>query len=262
MLRTVFTFLFFTANLNISPTFAVTGGEPVKPHEFPFLVSFYIDGTWNGLVGALIGPRHALTCKHCFEGKEAELIEVGFGKTVRDNDEGVLKRQVQRVVFHPTLDFAILVLGAEAPLSEHVKLIGLSEAGSDFSGQNATLAGPGALGPDGTNPEELMMKVLLKVGTESGKECPSKDHLCTTSLRKEPWGSGCNGDSGSPLFVCSTEDACTVIAVIVGPPGYNTQGNCQGDSWGPSVSFLRPWIDREMNKKSADTTPRAGRPMW
>ena len=191
MLRTVFTFLFFTANLNISPTFAVTGGEPVKPHEFPFLVSFYIDGTWNGLVGALIGPRHVLTCKHCFEGKEAELIEVGFGKTVRDNDEGVLKRQVQRVVFHPTLDFAILVLGAEAPLSEHVKLIGLSEAGSDFSGQNATLAGPGALGPD-----------------------------------------------------------------------WDRTGNCQGDSWGPSVSFLRPWIDREMNKKSPEITSRAERPMW
>lgn len=266
MLRAVFTFLFLSANRNISPTFAVTGGEPVRPHEFPFLVSFYEKGAWAGAGsggGALISPRHVLTCKHCFKGKKAELFEVGFGKTTRAEDEaGVMKRQVERFVFHPTLDAAILVLAAEVPLSEHVKVLGLPEAGSDFSGQNATLAGPGALGPEGPYPEELFMKVLLKVGTEPGKECPSEDNLCATSLRDEPWGSGCNGDSGSPLFICSTSEACTVIALIVGPPGYNKHGNCQGDSGGPSVSFLRSWIDREINKKSADTTPRAGRPMW
>ena len=48
MPRAVFTFLFLSANRNFSPTFAVTGGEPVKPHEFLFLVSFYNKGAWTG----------------------------------------------------------------------------------------------------------------------------------------------------------------------------------------------------------------------
>ena len=253
MLQSILAFLLF-ANQNISPAFAVTGGEPVKPHEFPFLVSFYKNGPWSGgCGGALITKRHVLTCKHCFVKDTDQATEVGFGKTARANDEGVLKVKVQRFVFHPQLDLAILVLDAEVPESDKVKIIGLPEVGSDYRGQNATLAGPGGLSKDGPAPEELMMKVSLKVGSEAGKEC-SKDHICATSLSKQPWGSGCGGDSGSPLFVCSDKQSrdCTVIAVIVGPPDYNRHGNCQGDSFGPSVSALRPWIDEKINNDSAE----------
>jgi len=257
----LFGFLFF-ANENISPTYAVTGGEPVKPHEFPFLTSFYMQGKWTGgCGGALISPRHVLSCAHCFKDKKPELMEVGFGKTVRTDDEGVVKGQVESFAFHPNLDVAIIILEAELPLSEHVKMIGLAEAGSDYAGQIATLAGPGWLNHGGQEPNELMMKVSLKVATETGQECPGKDMLCATSLRKEPWGSGCSGDSGSPLFVCSTADTCTLLAPIIGRPGYGTQGNCQGDSTGPSVSALRPWID-EVMKGSTNVTLRKGRPMW
>ena len=257
----LFAFLFF-ANQNIAPTYAVAGGEPVKPHEFPFLASFYMEGKWTGgCGGALISPRHVLSCAHCFKDKKAELMEVGFGKTVRSNDDGVVKGQVQSFTFHPNLDIAIITLDAELPLSGHVKTIGLPEVGSDYTGQIATLAGPGWLKDGGPMPNELMMKVSLKVGTETGEECPSEDMVCATSASKEPWGSGCSGDSGSPLFVCSTTDACTVLAPIIGRPGYGTQGNCQGDSWGPSVSALKPWIDEVMTG-STNATPRKGRPMW
>ena len=132
-----------------------------------------------------------------------------------------------------------------------MKVIGLAEAGSDFMGQIATLAGPGWLkDPEdgGSAPEELFMKVSLKVGTETGEEFTTKGQLCATSPQREPWASGCSGDSGSPLFICSNSSIhdCTVIAVIVGRPGHGTQGNCQGDSAGPSVSILRPWIDQVM----------------
>ena len=47
-------------------------------------------------------------------------VEVGFGKTLADDDEGVVKRKVLNIAFHSTVDFAILVLNAEVPLSEHV----------------------------------------------------------------------------------------------------------------------------------------------
>ena len=104
-------------NQNIFPTYANVGGEPVKPHEFPFLASFYfINGTWTGgFGGALISPRQVLTCGHCFKDKKAELMEVGFGRFVGAGDEGVVKSQVQSFAFHPKLDFAIIILDAEFP---------------------------------------------------------------------------------------------------------------------------------------------------
>ena len=117
MLGALFAFLFFV-NQNISPTYAIVGGEPVKPHEFPFLASFYLNETWTGgCGGALISPRHILSCAHCFKDRvNAELMEVGFGKTVRDNDEGVVKERVQSIAFHPNIDISIIILGAEVPI--------------------------------------------------------------------------------------------------------------------------------------------------
>ena len=254
MIGALFALLVF-ANQNISPACAVTGGEPVKPHEFPFLATFYQRERgrekWLGAGGALISPRHVVTMKHGFvdHAKKNDPIEVGFGKTVRANDEGVVKRQVSHWVFHPTIDLAIAILNEDVPLSEHIKTIGLPEAGDDFTGQNATLAGAGMLGHNisapprsSHNPEDYLSKVTLKVGSEPGQRCPDQRHLCATSLRKDPWGSGCSGDSGSPLFICNSVDSCIVLAVIVSGPPYMTQGNCQGDSWGPSMAALRPWI--------------------
>ena len=82
MLGALFAFLFF-ANQSISPAYAIVGGEPAKPHEFPFLASFYLQGKWTGgCGGALISPRHVLSCAHCFKDKKAELMEVGFGRFV------------------------------------------------------------------------------------------------------------------------------------------------------------------------------------
>ena len=141
MLGAIFAFLFI-ANQEISPAYAIVGGEPVKPHEFPFLVSFYLNGTWTGgCGGALISLRHVLSCAHCFRDKKAELMEAGFGKTVRANDEGVVRERVQSIAFHPdNIDIAIIILGAEVPLSEQVKTIDLPEVDSDYMGQTATLA--------------------------------------------------------------------------------------------------------------------------
>ena len=233
MIGALFALLVF-ANQNISPACAVTGGEPVKPHEFPFLALLYWKGSGReewGVGGALISPRHVVTCKHGFadHAKKNDPIEVGLGKTVGAHYEGVVKRQVSHWVFHPTIDLAIAILNEDVPLSEHIKTIGLPDAGDNFEGQNATLAGAGLLGYNipapprsSHNPEDYLRKVTLKVGSEPGQRCPDERHLCATSLRKDPWGSGCSGDSGSPLFICSSVDYCIVLAVIVsGPPLYD-----------------------------------------
>ena len=119
-------FGFVSLLLTIPQSFAVRGGVKVKPHEFPFLAFFYDKGTWTrGCGGALISPKHVLSCRHCFDGPHSVIqdfksVEVGFGKTLADDDEGVVKRKVLNIAFHSTVDFAILVLNAEVPLSEHV----------------------------------------------------------------------------------------------------------------------------------------------
>ena len=41
---------------------------------------------------------------------------------------------------------------------------------------------------------------------------------------------------------------------MVGPPPYNKHGNCKGDSWGPSVSALRPFIDMVIEETTTTTT--------
>ena len=128
MIGALFALLVF-ASQNISPALAVTGGEPVKPHEFPFLATFYWRKSGKeewGAGGALINPRHVVTMKHGFvdHAKKNDPIEVGLGKTVRAHDEGVVKRQVSHWVFHPTIDLAIAILNEDVPLSEHIKTRG------------------------------------------------------------------------------------------------------------------------------------------
>ena len=51
-----------------------------------------------------------------------------------------------------------------------------------------------------------------------------------------------------------TPDNCTIIAVIIRDPPYNKHGNCKGDSWGPSVSALRPFIDMVIEETTTKTT--------
>ena len=254
--------------------FAVAGGVPVKPHEFPFLPVFYHKSTsWTGgCGGALISPRHVITVWHCFQDKISKQTQVGFHKTDREDEEGVVKRQVQRFVFHPTLDVAILVLKRAMDFIRPVRLP--EDDGCDYNGQIITLAGPGARNlPGSANTTDWVFnKVDLEAYTgngtspNTGKKCinwEGREFVCATSLKKEPWGSGGSGDSGSPMIICrdghggqeaqkseklrSPRD-CTIVGVLTGGTG----ANFKSDSAGPCVSGLRPWIDVVMKETAGE----------
>merc|ERR1711874_935419 len=138
----------------------IAGGVKVKPHEFPFLPVFYHKSTsWTGgCAGALISPRHVITVWHCFQEKVSKQTQVGFHKTDRDDEEGVVKRQVQRFVFHPTLDVGILVLKSKVDDIEPIRLP--EDDGCDYNGEIITVVGPGATGlPGSANaPDSVFMK--------------------------------------------------------------------------------------------------------
>ena len=254
--------------------FAVAGGVPASAMEFPFLSVFYHNATWRpGCAGALISPRHVITCWHCCQEKVSKNTEVGFYKLDRDSDAYVLKTQVQRFVFHPTLDVAILVL--KRTVYTGIKPIRLPEDdGCDYNGQIITLVGPGGTGLPGSanTPESVFMKVDLEAYTgngtspNTGKKCinwEGREFVCATSLKKEPWGSGGSGDSGSPMIICrdghggqeaqkseklrSPRD-CTIVGVLTGGTG----ANFKSDSAGPCVSGLRPWIDVVMKETAGE----------
>ena len=245
--------------------FTVAGGVSVKPHEFPFLPVFYHKSTsWTGgCGGALISPRHVITVWHCFQDKISKQTQVGFHKTDREDEEGVVKRQVQRFVFHPTLDVGIIVLKSKVDNIEPIRLP--EDDGCDYNGQIVTLVGPGATGLPGSanTPESLFMKVDLEAYTgngtspNTGKKCinwEGREFVCATSLKKEPWGSGGPGDSGAPMIICGdgpgghNGDDCTIVGVLTGATG----ANFISDSAGPCVSALRPWIDVVMKETAGE----------
>ena len=257
--------------------FAVAGGVPVRPHEFPFMPAFYHkSNSWTGgCAGALISPRHIITVWHCFRDKDSKFTQVGFHKTDRDDEEGVVKKQVQRFVFHPVLDVGILVLKSNV---EGIQPIHLPEDdGCDYNGQIVTLVGPGPVDDKGTIPDSLFMKVDLvaytgngtaKRGPQKGEKCinwEGRKFVCATSLQKNPWGSGGSGDSGAPIMIChdgqdghdrNTGDDCTLIGVLSGGTG----SNFKSGSAGPCVSGLRPWIDMVIketggNKRNTQSDP-------
>ena len=252
--------------------FAVAGGVPAYFWEFPYLPVFYHNPPtqWTGgCAGALISPRHVITCWHCFQDKVSKVTRVGFAKTNREDDDHVVKYRVQRFVFHPTLDVGILVL--KDKVVNFIKPIRLPEYedGCNYDGQIITIVGPGATGlPGAANvPKSVFMKVDLKAftgnETTTGKTCTQwegREFVCATSLKKEPWGSGSPGDSGAAMMICRDREGlkprdCTLVGVLTGGSGENFKS----DSAGPCVSALRPWIDVVMKETTGEKWSLGGR---
>jgi len=244
----------------------IDGGVFASGYEFPFLATFFKSSAWTGrCAGALISPRHVITSWHCFQDKVSKLTQVGFKKIYREPDY-TITIQVQRFVFHPTLDVAILVLERERDGIKPIRLPA-EDDGCDYNGQTITLVGPGD-GPRYSQTEALLKKVDLeaytgnKTSPNTGKKCVNqegREFVCATSLKQENWGSGGSGDSGAPMMICRKRKAknardCKIVGVLTGGIGANfaTDFNFKSDSVGPCVSALRPWIDSVMKETAGE----------
>jgi hypothetical protein len=196
-----------------------------------------------------------------------ELLTVRLGKTVRADEEGSVKVGVRSITKHPEMNVAILTLDRPVTFTDQVRAIRLPDSeGEDFTGQTATLAA-GGVGAKG----ELMKKADLKIVASSmcgqrgraGRGGVPEEVICATSPVGSPppmedlnnsWRTGCRGDAGAPLFVCPSGPlSCTVVGVVVGPGPGDT--SCAGDSTGPRVSALLPWIRGSMTTSTTSTTP-------
>jgi secreted trypsin-like serine protease len=201
---------------------AVVGGEPVAPQTVPWFASL------NGCGGVLVAPDRVVTAGHCVAHrsmKELEYVEVG----------GTLHKTA-RVAMHPGWrhsngenlrdDVAIVQLADPAAGIASVTLATANVA-------QATILGRGRSTPPGSGTNESstfdlkLRDATLKLMSDAscakawrhhkgngGESFDAARMLCAIDVDgRSPLSSGCNGDSGGPLYT-GTPAAPVILGIV------------------------------------------------
>jgi secreted trypsin-like serine protease len=190
-----------------APASAVVGGEPVAADTVPWFASI------NGCGAVLVAPDRVATAGHCVRNrsmKELEYVEVGG-----------TPRKTARVAMHPGWrhvngenvleDVAIIQLDAPTAGIAPVTLGGANVAQATIIGRGRSTA-PGS-GANETFDLELRGATLRLMSDAScakawkhhkgngGESFNAARMLCAIDVDGQaPLSSGCNGDSGGPLY--------------------------------------------------------------
>lgn len=185
----------------------IFNGEETSPHEFPWIVKFVTNYGYCG--GSLITNRHVITNAHCTGAQPVANMRVVLG--LHDNCFTILDCRVKgenvvevsHLVEHPefsfqtpvhlNIDISILTLANPVTFSNTIRPICLPFGQDSYTHESAILAGWGLVG-DNAFPNKLI-KGQMKVNSY----CYTTRHLCYTGDGADR--QGCQGDSGSPVFL-------------------------------------------------------------
>ncbi|MCI4378225.1 hypothetical protein PGIGA_G00213490 [Pangasianodon gigas] len=152
----------------------IIGGNEVKPHSRPYMVSFQINRKYK-CGGMLIRSDYVLTAAHCvdnteYSGKDQLEVVLGAHNISLKKEPQQQRIQVQKYIRHPCYkqeerqnDIMLLKLKSKAKLNKFVKVIALPKKNENIpDSQNCSIAGWGKTEQNSAE-SSVLREVTLKV---------------------------------------------------------------------------------------------------
>lgn len=197
-------------NIEVKPR--IHGGEDAKTGEFPHSVRILIFDSSQGKFrpycsGSIIGERHVVTAKHCFNGTEPTDLQVIVGELLSDcSDDGQVEHRVSTFHYPPNNsnflgDIGIMEL--ETPIEFRPTNGSRGAIGAALLPEEDSLVVPGERGVvcgwGSTNILHDQAKKLQKINVTVAECRYSRVDSFCLSMPDENGGNLCKGDSGSGM---------------------------------------------------------------
>lgn len=218
MKRKTFILCFVLSIIHLLNTHAqqrIIGGSNANISEAPWQVLVQkSNGDFGG--GSIISSNLILTARHVVVGTTASQIQVGAGISKRSDLGGNNSYGVSRIILHPTLDVALLVLSRNLSYSNNIKPIDiLSASKSSFydTGNSVFITGWGSITHNQQNPthSNQLQKVNLSIVNNSAFAGAYSTDVVGYSQGKKTF----LGDSGGPWAVWDSSAQRYVLIGIV-----------------------------------------------
>jgi secreted trypsin-like serine protease len=220
MRTTVVAIAVICALLAAAPAGAVVGGEPVAESAVPWFASI------NGCGAVLVAPDRVATAGHCVRNRsmrELQYVDVGgtLHKTVRvamhpgwrrDNGDNVLEDVAIIQMDSPAAGIAPVTLGSANAAQATIIGRGRSTAPGSGAGETFDLKLRGAMLR--LMSDSSCAKAWKHRKGNGGESFDAARMLCAIDADgRAPLSSGCNGDSGGPLYT-GTPEAPVVLGLV------------------------------------------------
>ena len=250
--------------LLIFPQQKITGGHNISISQAPWQVLLTCDGTPFG-AGVIIDSQYILTAKHCARehlwGQLHVIVGTSSSSTYNSSNVYAVPESDENIIYHPTLDVALLKLSKPLSFNDNVQPVDISHS-TDAKyyqvGTSAIATGWGRECPECSMSENLNSVDVHIISAESaskalqeqGFRAVSKDEIATAGSGASRQGP-CHGDSGGPLVTWSEEEDQYVLIGITSRGIPNCIGNNENSpAVYVKVSSVFTWIHAILNGTS------------
>lgn len=220
----------------------IVGGSNINITEAPWQVIIQTKGEFTG-GGSILSPNLILTASHVIDTYTASEIKVGVGTSKLSNMNSSSLYAVSKIIKHPSLDIALLVLTRSLSYTSNVKAIDILSANksSYFNiGNSVSVTGWGiTILPEEDPFNQAMMsndlkKVNLSIVSNSVIAEATNSDITTFNKVASP----SKGDSGGALTIWDSSLQKNILIGTVRKGGY---GYCMYVRSSSFLDFLLPY---------------------